>query len=100
MEHDREGRSYAYRAHHFDMSVVHIYQLFGQVQTDTRTRGVETVDLVIAAETLEQHAAFLRRDTDTFVLHGQRHKARFGAYDDTDRFAVRRELERIAEQVP
>ena len=100
MEHDGDRRACSDGADYLDMSVVQVHQLFGQIQSDTGTGSVETVDLVIAAETLKQHTALLRWNTDTFILYGERDKARLGVHNDADCFAGGRELEGVAQQVP
>ena len=100
MEQHGKGGTFAYFALHLYMAVVQIDELFGEVESDTGACDAGVVQLVVAREALKEHTPFLRRDTDTLVLNGERHEAGLGVHDDADSFACRCELEGIAQQVP
>ena len=100
MQQDGDRGTFAHFALHFDVAVMQIHQLFGQVHTDTRSRTVGGIQLIVAGEALEEHVSFLRGDTDTFVLHAQRNKTRFVGNNNGDPFAGGGELECVAQQIP
>ena len=100
MQQHGDGRTLTYFALHLYIAVMQVHQFFGQVHTDTRTRRIRVIEFVIAGETLKEHAAFLRCDTDTFVLHGQHDKSGFVGDDNADVLTGRCELKRVTQQVP
>ena len=100
MEQDGDGSTFSHLALHLYMTVMQIHQLLGEIHTDTCSRRIEVVQLVVAGEALKEHTAFLRRDTDTFVLYGQCHKAGLRIHNHADILSGRGELKGITEQIP